>query len=902
MARRLPGLLSGLLLFGLLAGSFVRGVVFEDQAGRFEWARSFVGRVDFATFTPHSLVVASTGGVVAALPRATDSPAILWRHVLDTSEHVVALHTARVLRRSASNELTAEEGSFVATVSEPAGAGRLVWRAHRTSDGVVAASRPLLDLELDLPPASTKATLRQVGQTLWVSRPQDAQCFAIDVEVGTVSVTPCSQVPLESPTATDHSLAGGLDLIDGDLVTEATPCAGVPNIIHIPGHSPGAIRQFWQDPAVDRSLLLQHVDGTLAYFHRPNIAGPDVTEAIGHAACIANLHGLTWSRAEGLVMAPVSHMLLDMPGASGTVDAPHRADVHAPASGGLAGVTRAILTRWASDIRGLAALFRQAAGLGVTLPETQLKADPLGVHKLLVILNAYGRIFGLASSDGSLLWQGSLPLAGPAGHLAADGRLPPGLDSTSQLSCVPEDLRATHQQADEATIFLRCSVADRAEDLGLLQRISLSTGALAGPGEIIPFVPVHIMTNPLLAVAEAGASRQAEWLLVAPGAASAMTAPAGRPLVAGGQGPDLEHRFFLADHDANTVTGYGLRCPAMGGPLDRPAQLWRHKLTDDRETLVTVAAHSPGDMPASIGRILPDRNVLYKYLNPTAVAIVSRDASGVLCVRLVDAFSGRQVFYQKRERSASASSVQALLRENWLILTYSAAPGGEPAIDQHPRSEGLIKVDVLEFFESSTRNARGDPTTGLEGILPHAEEHSFLLPYAFSPAGVGDGEALQLASSVTRHGITNRQIVFALPQGFVLSLSRRTLSPRLGTAGTAGADTTAPAAASGPRPPTLLSLRDEHHRISLNHAVPRPHACTSVGTQLESTSIVAVLGGLDLFVTARLSPVQPFDTLSGEGGGPFSKSTVAITVLALVLVNVVLSRASARRALQRAWA
>jgi hypothetical protein len=54
----------------------------------------------------------------------------------------------------------------------------------------------------------------------------------------------------------------------------------------------------------------------------------------------------------------------------------------------------------------------------------------------------------------------------------------------------------------------------------------------------------------------------------------------------------------------------------------------------------------------SQGRVLPDRSVSYKYMNPNLVAVVtSEPEAGNINVLLVDAVSGKYVFFRVVKKS-----------------------------------------------------------------------------------------------------------------------------------------------------------------------------------------------------------------------------------------------------------
>lgn len=123
---------------------------------------------------------------------------------------------------------------------------------------------------------------------------------------------------------------------------------------------------------------------------------------------------------------------------------------------------------------------------------------------------------------------------------------------------------------------------------------------------------------------------------------------------------------------------------------------WKLSLGDGE---VIVAMGAPENSPiASLGRVLGDRSVLYKYLNPNTVAIVTAskiDQESLLNVYLLDTISGIILLKQSvKNAGASPESVHVVMRENFLVFSYW--------------SEGLKKsmpkqneITVVELYESA---------------------------------------------------------------------------------------------------------------------------------------------------------------------------------------------------------
>ena len=98
-------------------------------------------------------------------------------------------------------------------------------------------------------------------------------------------------------------------------------------------------------------------------------------------------------------------------------------------------------------------------------------------------------------------------------------------------------------------------------------------------------------------------------------------------------------------------------------------ELWRINLED--ESIVAIGAKLPGDHIHSHGKVLGDRSVLYKYLNPNLIGVVTtgQDANKVsfINVYLVDTVTGSVVnsFNHKRCKGP----VNIVHSENWFFVS-----------------------------------------------------------------------------------------------------------------------------------------------------------------------------------------------------------------------------------------
>jgi len=105
---------------------------------------------------------------------------------------------------------------------------------------------------------------------------------------------------------------------------------------------------------------------------------------------------------------------------------------------------------------------------------------------------------------------------------------------------------------------------------------------------------------------------------------------------------DLSKIFFFVAESRNEGTtslkGYDVKRSKDGQTL-KATLLWELNL---RGSLLSVGGKSSNERVHSQGRVLPDRSVSYKYMNPNLVAIATEEsAEGNINIYLIDAVSGR---------------------------------------------------------------------------------------------------------------------------------------------------------------------------------------------------------------------------------------------------------------------
>jgi outer membrane protein assembly factor BamB len=296
---------------------------------------------------------------------------------------------------------------------------------------------------------------------------------------------------------------------------------------------------------------------------------------------------------------------------------------------------------------------------------------------------------------------------------------------------------------------------------------------------------------------------------------------------------------------------------------------------------ISRAAHDP---VASIGRVLGDRSVLYKYLNPNIALLLATSGSGSMTIYLVDAVTGSVLHTATHNGILSGNVIPAVLSENWLAYTFTSFD---------PATSGISNQLVIsELYESSTPNDRGLLSSLPTNYSAFAPDAAAARPHVISQSFTVAEPISHLAVSQTAQGITSRQVLATLSNSnAIVGIPRELLDPRRPV----DRDANATEREEGLlRYSPVLDLNPQWY---LTHAreVLGLESVLSSPSLLESTSVVFAYGH-DIFGTT-ITPSMAFDVL-GKG---FNKGQLVLTVLALGAGVMALRPLVRRKAIEGRW-
>lgn len=303
---------------------------------------------------------------------------------------------------------------------------------------------------------------------------------------------------------------------------------------------------------------------------------------------------------------------------------------------------------------------------------------------------------------------------------------------------------------------------------------------------------------------------------------------------------------------------------------DNKSPVWQF-LPPRGERVIHATSRPAHDPVASIGKVLGNRSVLYKYLNPN-LALVTTVGENTATFYLLDGISGKVLHSSVQTGVDTTQPITAVISENWFAYSLWAD------VTDTAESKGYQLV-ISELYESPHPNDRGplgsaSNYSSLHGAdappRPYVVSQSFIIPEPIS----------HMAVTQTRQGITTRQLLCTLPaSNAIIGIPRPVLDARRPV----GRDPTPAEVEEGLFKYNPFLEFDGKWYLTHSRDVADIRAVISSPTLLESTSLVFAFGG-DVFGT-RVTPSQAFDIL-GRG---FSKFQLVVTVVALAVGVAILA-------------
>jgi len=502
--------------------------------------------------------------------------------------------------------------------------------------------------------------------------------------------------------------------------------------------------------------------------------------------------------------------------------------------------------------------------------------DSRGFRRAILVATASGRVAALHNGDGRTLWAREFGRAGAAKHLLPWASF--------------HDL--TH--APRAALL-----APGPESGGALSTALTVVDTYAGHVVEQYEVPHHVDKVVSLGVVAEGAAEQRVYLGVrVPTSAQELPTVVllpDTPLARQHFASHARTTFFWLDtsaiEGAPALQGFGFDAAAVAaltaGAPATAARAWALALP---QPLLAVAARDPAEPSHSSVKVLGDRSIKYRYLNPNTLVVVSglapgqpepRDDLTAAHIMLVDAVTGRVLHSQSAPGARGPAT--ALLSENTAVVQLWDS------------SSARFTVTSLEAYDATPR-----PPFSVSALLDTLLNPNATAPWSsLSPPPLEvlsqvystHTPAKALATTLTRAGITSKMMLAATHNDQVYALDARFVDPRR------------------PRKAKLSAEEQEERLIPYQEALPlQPTSFASMDkrvvglrgmlsapARLESTSLL-FFWGLDLQYT-RIAPAKGFDSLDDD----FSYGLLVVALIGLTVAAVVLRWYTRRAQLAAKW-
>uniref|UniRef100_A0A8C8AYW2 ER membrane protein complex subunit 1 n=1 Tax=Otus sunia TaxID=257818 RepID=A0A8C8AYW2_9STRI len=439
-----------------------------------------------------------------------------------------------------------------------------------------------------------------------------------------------------------------------------------------------------------------------------------------------------------------------------------------------------------------------------------LARDEFNLQKMMVMVTASGKLFGIESSSGTILWKQYLRNVKPG----------------SSFKLMVQRTTAHFPHPPQCTLLVK----DRETKMSFLYVFNPIFGKRSQVAP--PVLKRPILQTLLLPIMD---QDYAKVLLLIDDEYKVTAFPATKNVLR--QLEEIAHSifFYLVDAEQGKLSGFRLKKDLT------TEESWEVIIPTEVQRIVTVKGKRSSEHVHSQGRVMGDRSVLYKSLNPNLLAVVTESTDThhertFIGIYLIDGVTGR-IIHSSVQKKAKGP-VHMVHSENWVVYQYWNTKAR--------RNE----FTVLELYEG-TEQYNATAFSSLDRpILPQVLQQSYIFPSAISA----------MEATITERGITSRHLLIGLPSGAILSLPKALLDPRR------------------PEIPT-----EQNDVLCLHY-------------QLMISSLQVVAYGLDIYQT-RVYPSKQFDVLKDD----YDYVLISSVLFGLVFATMITKRLAQVKLLNRAW-
>ncbi|KMQ96597.1 er membrane protein complex subunit 1-like isoform x2 protein [Lasius niger] len=840
--------------------------LYEDQVGKFDWRQNYVGKIKFASFDTVSatkkIIVATEENVIAALN--LNSGQILWRRVLEKGYggHI------RTLGGVADGDLISVSGGVPAIV-----------RAWDLATGHILNEWPIAEQNTDsgVEVTSYDSKTGEKLKTRRVSAPfisQETECVLAapylaclkgDNSLAIVFLVHLFDTNAQPQSVTINTIFGagaqGPYKLESVLGEEPVISINADNDqrkrILVIGELPIPIQR---DIAGDATLYVVSIDNEKVLLETTHKIGT-LEVAATDLLSSAPLPDLSFTSMDGvrspIIMASVCsrqrkgitcrHLLSSQDHRITLLY--HNKPIWSREEA-LASITAVeIIELPMSDGDQVIETEFDQKERDVLRPQqsnqhTDLVRDKFGLHKMIVAATSAGMLFGIETRRGEIIWR--LRLSNIRGFTKLSNRMILYVQRGSRHFPHPPECTLLAEDT------VRCETGE-----GVLFTFNPITGyslnGMVNLGyKIKQSMLLHVTTDDFLRGILILDAR--DKVHVYPDSAIAVAASLGKSTY-----------LFTADQTTGILSGFSLSYSTTQELIAH--KVWELLLSPRNQRITQVVTKNPTERVHSQGRVLSDRSVLYKYINPNLVAVVTEGIGhahkNTLNLYLLDVVSGAMIFSITHKRVRGP--IHIVHSENWLVYSYFNEKGRRTEIATLELYEGKIQSNTTVFSSLATTK------------LPIVERQAFIFPASIE----------YMQETITEKGITSKHIIVALANGGILELPWMMVDPRRPTNPEMREEGVIPYM---PEIPIHMDAI-----INYNQSVSRVMGIHTSPSGLESTCLVFV-HGLDLFYT-RVAPSKTFDVLKED----FDYYLIVIVLAALLISSYITKKLASQKAQKQAW-
>ncbi|XP_056128948.1 ER membrane protein complex subunit 1 [Lampris incognitus] len=612
------------------------------------------------------------------------------------------------------------------------------------------------------------------------------------------------------------SADSGRRLLDTTLIFTMDPNGGRPEKLYVQAF-------LKKDDSVGYRVIVQTEDHTLTFIQQPG--------------------RVMWTREEALSDV-VTMEMVDLP-LTGT-----QAELEGEFGKKTDGLLSMVLKRLSSQLILLQAWVAHLWKLfyDARKPHSQVKnevsienlsRDEFNLQKMMVMVTASGKLFGIDSKTGTILWRHYLD----------------NVPSNAVFKLMVQRTTAHFPHPPQCTLLIK----DKDTGLATLHVFNPIFGKKSHITP--PALPQPILQSLMLPLND---QDYAKVLLLIDNQYKVSAFPSTKNVLQQLQEMASSIFFYLIDSSQGRLSGYRLR-------TDLSTELiWEVVVPTEVQRIVSVKGKRPNEHVHSQGRVMGDRSVLYKYLNPNLLAVVTESTDlhqerSFVGILLIDGVTGR-IIHEAVQRKARGP-VHLVHSENWVVYEYWSTKSRRNEFSVLELYEGM------ELYNSTVFSSLDRPHP------PQVLQQSYIFPSSIST----------LEATLTEKGITSRHLLVGLPSGAILSLPKMFLDPRRPeiVSEQSREENLIPYAPEMP-------IRTEWF-INYNQTVSRVQGIYTAPSGLESTCLV-VAYGLDIYQT-RVYPSKQFDVLKDD----YDYMLISSVLFALFFATMISKRLAEVKLLNRAW-